>query len=254
MPGSPYVLWDSGSGVSGEIDFMNIINVPDATLQICVDNDFSTSCATPSVNASLLDWVPVRGNTSSSLPTFATRYFIYMGNNIEGAGSEGTYIRVPFQNHVSVSIAGATGQVIWWNIKYHLNSLNWGLYSHLHASSVSGGAFSVSNGPGVIWGLNAWFGGVLGTVLETRVGWTIDGVSTITASGTEDFFESSFDWTSGTWWTDFAGNTYFGGSYGSGIYAHPYLLYVLDPIIFNSTAVLNNLNATNSLVWYYTQN
>jgi len=86
------------------------------------------------------------------------------------------------------------------------------------------------------------------------VSWTIDGVTTITSSGTEDFWGSSFDWTSGTWWSDFVGNTVFGGTYYGGIYAHPYLLYVLDPIIFNSTAVLNNLNATNSLVWYYTQN
>ncbi len=270
---SPYTLWDSvttNGTAAGEIDYISIIGVSNypsvVSLQICQDNDFNTSCATPSVNAYLEDWIPARGVAGN----FWTRYFRY--DTANSSANYLSYIKAPFTSHTRISLVGASGQAIYWNIGYHINNgLNWGLYSHLHAQSASGtyGAgnpvlFSTSNGPGVIWGEDAHFNNDVGSALETEVGWNVDGTQTITSSGTEDYFGSSFDWSSGIFATDFLGCTSISGSYVGGYTATAYRLHVLDPITFNSTAqwlfpgwTVGSTPYTasiNSLVWYYTQN
>ncbi len=268
----PCEIWDSGTA-TGEIDFISIIifnSNGNEGIQICQDNDFATSCATPSVNAALVDWIPARGVSGSG---YATRYFVYR-NAGSGQFSYTSYVTAPFTTHSRIYITGANGETIWWDIGYHLNSgLPWGLYQHLHAVSVVADypapnptpLFSTSNGPGVIWGVDAYFQEVFGTSLETQVQWVVDGATTITSSGTEDYFGSSFDWLSGVFTTDFLGCTSILGTYTGGYLAGAYRLNVLDPIVFNSSAQLlfGNFNPVGgpakpapiySLVWYYTEN
>ncbi len=256
----------------GEIDFISIIiqsPTGNEVIQICQDADFNTSCATPSVNTFLLDWVAARGGAAS----FRSRYMVY-NNNGQGGVSYTSYVTAPFTTHTRITLANASGETVWWDIGYHLNSgLNWGRYSHLHAIfnintypvDNTTPLFSVSNGPGVIWGVYAYFYSVYGASLETEPQWNIDGNVNITSSGTEDYFGSSFDWSSGVFATDFLGCTTISGSYYVGGYnVGAYRLNVLDPIRFNSTAqfLFNNASAfgatqpatITNLVWYYTSN
>ena len=273
--GGALTLWDSGSGATGEIDFISIVVAAPSgaeTVQICQDADFaeSTPCSSPSVNVVLEDWTASRGSAS-----FRTRYVVY--NNSSSGVNYSSYIRAPFTSHTRVSIALAAGKQVWWDIGYHLNSgLNWGRYSHLHAIDQSATypvnnttpLFSVANGPGVIWGVYAFFLNVLGQSLESKPQWNIDGNVNIDSSGTEDYFGSSFDWSSGLFTTDFVGCTFITGTYTGGYTAGAYRLNILDPIEFNSTAQFLFGNSTTingvayspapatifSLVWYYTSN
>jgi hypothetical protein len=248
----------------GEIDQLNIIRLGTGGSPSIVKNALSVwrdGESTPSINGvQLQDLASRRGITTSA--RLHTRY-IGFGAAVFGGGgeSESLYLTMPFTQSVVMQLSNpdtSNQASLWSNVGFHSNSLAaaaWNGFAHFEAISNASypSADSVTAytedtlcniaGAGHLWDVVMQVtGGDINSQAfeEGRLRIYINGETTASwdTSGTEDAFQSSFNWNTETFpfGTDFYGATYYVAPTGSvaGAFGAYRIFGDKDPISFSN--------------------
>jgi len=204
------VNYQSGDGYVSQL-FITLYSASDAaSLQSSVVKVYYGGSGTPSITATLAQFFGVYGMAQTGT-SFSSRYFSAVFADSTKATYE-TMLPIPFSGGIQITLtnsSGGTAQTLWSEVSYQTgvpdtwpNTRKLLLATTPYAGCTLNNTLTLANvasGKGRVFGL-AWYMNGTANFQEGNFTYYVNGSGTpsLVSSGTEDYFQTGFNWTAVT--------------------------------------------------------